>query len=126
MLEQLLQLLDCETRADTDQRRCAIATTAVGAVAARALRLVNGDPSPSFTTRHGCGMRFPHRGNPRHVTRVDVQCGGFEIHRPPAPPPTTLLGWQNDPAPFSRRGGLRVLAPPTKTPPLRGGGTRLT
>src|SRR5258707_2690721 len=103
MLEQLLQLLDCETRVDTDQRRCAIATTAVGAVAARALRLVNGDPSPRFTTRHGCGMRFPHRGNPRHVTRVDVECGGFQNHRRPAPLAATLHARAYDRSPVSPR-----------------------
>src|SRR5258705_13151998 len=126
MLEQLLQLLDCETRADTDQRRCAIATTAVGAVAARALRLVNGDPSPSFTTRHGCGMRFPHRGNPRHVTRVDVQCGGFEIHPRPPPPPAPAEARQYDPARFARRGGPGGPGPRAKPPPPGGGDVGLT
>src|SRR5258706_6267731 len=118
MLEQLLQLLDCETRVDTDQRRCAIATTTVGAVAARALRLVNGDPSPRFTTRRGCGMRFPHCGDPRHVTRVDIERGGFGIDRRPAPLASTVEARQYDCARFARRCEQRAVAQPAEPPAL--------
>src|SRR5437867_7508056 len=104
MLEQLLQLLDRETRVDTDQRWHAIPAAPVGAVAARAFCRVDRDPSSWFTSRRRRGRRFPHRRDPRDVTRVDVERGGFGVDRGPAPLAPAIEAGQHDAARSTRRG----------------------
>src|SRR5919109_4137148 len=88
---------------NADERRGALASAPIGAVAARADRRVDRASRPWRAARQRKLRGFAHRGDPRDVARIHIQHTGVRIDRRAAPLTATIKTREHDRSLATRR-----------------------